>query len=77
MRPTLIGFFDELEKIGSAERLLAKLLPTSLSNVQRLATIKGGGGRVSKGIERHKRMMEAVEHPYPASWVTLGMHPRD
>ena len=34
------------------------------------------GRRHEGGKERHRRTMEAVEHSYPAGWVSLGMRPQ-
>jgi hypothetical protein len=79
MDARLHGLFDELEKIGYSvgERLVASLMPTSLGRAQRLAVVHGAGGRISKGKARHRQMMDAVEHNYPASWVPLGMRPSE
>jgi len=77
----LEGFFDELEKIGSGKATSkAKHSGFVDAVIRNISTnpVKyyAAGRRHEEGKERHRRTMEALEHPYPASWVPLGMRPR-
>lgn len=77
---SLVGFFDELEKIGVVKEgqggIVGRMLTNAmLKNVsQNPVKYVAAMNRHDKGLERHRRMMEAVEEGTPAGWVPLGMH---
>lgn len=75
MLEQLSSFFDELEKIGGLnERLVEAVIKNIRTNpVKYLAAYS----RHEKGKQRYRQTEAALEHPYPAGWVPLGIQPRD
>jgi hypothetical protein len=65
------ALFDELEKIGGlTEAIVENLIQNPLKYV-------AASNRWDKGVSRHKKTMEALKYPYPASWALLGMRPTE
>ena len=59
---TISAFFDELQKIAGLPLAAAQLV--------------GGIDRMKKGTRKYRQVMHAIEEGYPASWVALGIRPR-
>ena len=71
MKDMLVGFFDELEKTGG---LVDAVIKNIVTNPVKYFAAQH---RMEKGKRLHKKTMEAIEHPYPVSWVPLGMRPSE
>ena len=70
----ITGLFDELEKIGGVtDYLIGKGVETTLKHP---GMVYWRGKQMKEGANKHRQMMQAVKHGYPAGWVALGMRPR-
>jgi len=68
-KDTVLGLFDELEKIGGLGTAIAA------KAVQHPGAAYWRFHQQKKGLSKHKQTLLALKHGYPVGWVSMNMRP--